>query len=65
MRGDEDGGAADEAQEKRDQENPEDAAVENRAEDVDRLDQVLEQVGEEGEGDGDRAPGRGEHFEAR
>ena len=56
--GNEDGGAAHEADEKRGEEQPEDGAVEDRAEDVHRFDQVLDQVGEERERDRDRAPAR-------
>ena len=40
-------------------------AVKNRAEDVDRFDQVLDQVGKEREGDRDHAPARGEKLSPR
>src|SRR6266478_5350600 len=61
-RGDENRRAAHEAEEKSDQKYPENAAVKNRAEDINRLDQVLDQIGEEGEGNGDPAPDRGQQF---
>ena len=40
----------------------ENRAVENRAENVHRLDQVLDQIGEEGEGDGHNPPARGKQL---
>src|SRR5918996_6106810 len=55
-RGGEDGRAAYEAQEKRDQEQAQDGAVKNRAKDIDRFDQILDQVGKKGERDRDYAP---------
>ena len=54
----EDGGAADPPQEEGDEEKSEHHAVEDRAHDVDGLDQVLRQVREQGEGDRDQAPER-------
>ena len=52
--------SADPPQEERHQEHAEHHAVEDRADDVDRLDQVLRQVGEQGEADRDQAPEHGE-----
>ena len=52
----EDGRAADALEEEGHEEQAEHHAVKDRADDVDRLDQVLGQVGEEGEGDGDQPP---------
>ena len=58
MRREEHRGAAHAAQEERHQEEAQHHAVEDRADDVDRLDQVLRQSGEEGEADRDDAPQR-------
>src|SRR4030095_8786395 len=54
--------AANEAKKERDEKNAENTAVENRAENVDRLDKVLDQVGQERERNGDTAPRSGEQF---
>ena len=48
--------AAHPPEEERHQEDPEHDAVEDRAEDIDRLDEVLGEAGEEREGDGDDSP---------
>src|SRR5262245_9260182 len=44
--------------EKSGQEDPQDGAVEQRAQDVDRLDQVLHEIGGKGEADGDNSKER-------
>ena len=57
-RGDEDGRAANKAEKKCDQKDSENTAIKDRTENVDRLDQVLEEVGEKRERDGDSCPRR-------
>ena len=54
------GRAADPPQEERHEEQAEHHAVEDRGDDVDRLDQVLGQVGEQREADRDQPPEHGE-----
>src|SRR5207244_4977523 len=54
--------AANKAKKERDEKHAENTAVENRADNVDRLDKVLDQVGQERERNGDTAPRSGEQF---
>src|SRR5688572_249878 len=58
--GEEYGGAAHVAQEERDEEKAENAAVKDRAENVAGLDQVFDQAGERRDRDRDQAPGEGQ-----
>ena len=56
------GRAADLFQKKCHEENSQHHAVKNRANDVDGLDQIFREAGEQREGDGDKSPERGEPF---